>query len=324
MALSIDEISALTENLWVPLIADNVMTSNPVMARLWQRGPKVQGGVKIRAPLMYQKVGAAGAIQGFDTMSTDADDQFTAADFEWKEYYSAIILSHREMFQNAGEAEQIDHLSAKSQASEMTLRDLMGTGLFSDGVANTKLVDGLRAVVSTTNTYPSGGGGINRAVETWWQAGFNTTNPGGAIGNLSASNGLRFMQAGVGALTQQPNSPTMIVVTQAIFDMFMANFNAGAGGGTQFFEDPGLASLGFETILFRRIPVVVDSHNVADSTYFLNENFLQLYTLREENFKFEPYRKPINQKVFVGYIFWTGNLICNNPRFQGVYTDTLA
>jgi len=321
VALNVDEISALTENLWVPLIADNVMTSNPLMARLWQRGPKVQGGVKIRAPLMYAKIGAAGAIQGFDTMTTDADDQFTAADFEWKEYYAAIILSHREMFQNSGEPEQIDHLSAKSQAAEMTLRDLMGTGLFSDGTTNTKLIDGLNAVVNTTGTYPSGGGGINRAVETWWQAGFRLANPA-VIGQLTAANALAFFQAGVGALTQQPNSPTMIVVSQAIFDMAMRSFNI--AGSSQYFEDPGLASLGFETIMFRRIPIVVDSHSTADSTWFLNENFLQLYTLQDENFKFEPYRKPINQKVYVGYIFWTGNLICNNPRFQGVYTDTLA
>jgi hypothetical protein len=321
LALTVDEISALTENLWVPLIADNVMLSNPLMARLWQRGPKVQGGVRIRAPLMFARVGAAGAIQGFDTMTIDADDQFTAADFEWKEYYAAIVLSHREMFQNSGEPEQIDHLSAKSQASEMTLRDLMGTGLFSDGVTNTKLIDGLNAAVNITGTYPSGPGGINRAVETWWQAGARSAN--GGVGNLTTTNGLVFLQTGVGLVTQQPNSPTMIVVSQAIFNVIMANFLGTGSGSGQQWEDPGLASLGFETILFRRIPIVVDSHSTADSTWFLNENFLQLYTLRDENFKFEPYRKPINQKVFVGYIFWTGNLICNNPRFQGVFTDTL-
>lgn len=309
MALTIDEISALTENLWVPLIADNTFTSNPVTARLWQRGTKEQGGVAIRAPLMFNKVGAAGTTRGFNPMSTVADDQFTATDFEWKEYYAAIVLSNREMFQNSGEPEQIDHLSAKSQAAEMTLRDLMGTGLFSDGTSNTELIDGLEAICQTSGTYPSGGGGIDRGVETWWAAGFNATG-----GTITAGTAFAWLQERVGNLTEQPNSPTMIVTTQTGFNTIFGAFETG-----QRFEDPGLASLGFETILFRRIPIVVDSHtSPAQSIYFLNENFLDLYSLREENFSFEPFRKPINQKAIIGYIFWTGNLVCNNPRFQGL------
>lgn len=318
MALTVDEISALTEKLYIPVIADNVFNSNPLLARLWQRGPKVTGGTVIRAPLMYARVGAAGAIRGFDVMNIDADDQFTAVDFEWKEYYAAIVLSRREMLQNTGVPAQLDHLSAKSQAAEMTLRDIMGTGLFSDGVTNTLLIDGLEAVVQTTTApaYPSGGGGLDPDVETWWQAGFRETlglklsTPGNVFGQL---------QRGVGMVTEQPNSPTMIVTTQDVFNAIFAAFD-----DNQRFEDSGLASMGFETILFRRIPIVVDSHCPAEVVYFLNENFLQLYTHSNENFTFDPFREPINQKAMVAKIFWTGNLICNNRRFQGAFLDALA
>lgn len=318
MALSVDEISALTENLWIPLIADNVFTSNPVMARLWTRGPKVVGGVAIRAPLMYAQVGAAGAISGFDVMNIDADDQFTAADFQWKEYYAAIVLSRREMFQNAGAPEQIDHAAAKAQAAEMTLRDLMGTGLFSDAT-DTKTIDGLETAVTTTGTYPSGGGGIDAGTETWWAAGFRDTT---AQAITTATNVFPMLQEGVGNTTEQPNSPTIIVTDQAIFNTMFAAFE-----DNQRFHDDTLASMGFESIMFRRIPIVVDSHcptgiTNADggSVYFLNENFLQLYTHRDENFRFDPFKEPINQKVMVAKLFWTGNLVCNNRRFQGTFT----
>lgn len=328
MALTTDEISALTEKLWVPIIADNTFNSNPLMARLWQRGPKEAGGTAIRAPLMFARVGSAGAIRGFDTMVIDADDQFTAADWDWKEYYAAIVLSRREMLQNTGEPEQLSHLSAKAQASEMTLRDLLGTGLYSDGTANTKLIDGLDAVTGLTNTYPNSGGGsigIDRAAETWWAAGFRGTG-GTAVGvQLGVANALTFLQKASGRVTQQPNSPTMFVTTQANFDQIFNSY-----GPLQRFEDDHLASLGFETILFRRVPIVVDSHTTVTGVgglgalYVLNENFLQLYTHREENFRFDPFREPINQKVMVGKIYWTGNLICTNPRFQGVCTDPAA
>jgi hypothetical protein len=253
VALSVDEINALTEKLWVPVIADNTFGSNPLMARLWKRGTKEQGGTKIRAPLMYSKVGAAGAIRGFETMNTTADDQFTAADFDWKEYYAAIILSRREMFMNSGVPEQISHLSAKSQASEMTLRDLMGTGLFSNGLTNTKLIDGLEAIINDSNTYPSEGGGIDRGTESWWRPAFRTTAPYDIRGEAEAAIYYR-LQLGVGRCTQQPNSPTMIVTNQGIFDYIFKSTH-----GPMQMSDPGLGDLGFHSIMFRGIPIVVDT-----------------------------------------------------------------
>lgn len=324
MAVTIDEISAVTEKLYLPLIADNVMNSNPLMARFWQRGPKLRGGLGIHTPLMYQKVGSAGAIRGFEPMTIDADDQLTAVVFDWKEYYAAIVLSKRETLQNAGEAEMLSHISAKSQMAEMTLRDLMGTGLYSDGTLLAgRAIDGLEAVMSLTNTYPNSGGasvGIDRTVETWWQAKniatWTLTYGGGALSTTTAFLGAQRM---VGRCTEQPNSPTMILTTQIGFDTFFSAYE-----DNQRFEDSGMASLGFETILFRRIPIVVDSHIVAGRMYFLNENFLQLITHQDENFRFAPFREPINQKAMVGFIFWTGNLVCNDPRFQGVVLNFAA
>lgn len=316
MALSIDEISALTQELVMPLIADNIFNSNPVFARLWAKGPKEQGGTAIRAPLMYAKVGASGAIRGFDTMQIDADDQFTAADFDWKEYYGAIVVSKREMLQNSGVPEQISHVSAKSQATEMSLRDTLGTGLYSDGTTNDKLIDGLDSICAITGTYPSGGGGINRADEAWWRAGFRTATEAVSFANI---------QSNVGSVTEQPNSPTMMVTAQFGFDEFIGLLET-----NQRHTDSSLASLGFETVLFRNIPLVVDSHvneptpGTNTNWFYLNENFLQLVSHKDENFDFVPFRQAFNQKVMVAYIFWTGNLVCNNPRFQGLVVATTA
>lgn len=321
MAVTIDEISAVTEKLYLPLIADNVMNSNPFMARQWQRGPKLRGGLGIHTPLMYQKIGSAGAVRGFEPMTIDADDQLTAVVFDWKEYYAAIVLSKRETLQNTGDAEMLSHISAKSQMAEMTLRDLMGTGMFSDGtLLSGRAIDGIEGVMSTTNTYPNSGGnsvGIDRSVETWWQPAVRAANWGTALygvgGALSATTAFLGLQALIGKCTQQPNTPTMLLTTQLGFDTIFSAYE-----DNQRFEDTGMASLGFETILFRRVPIVVDSHITAGNrVYALNENFLQLVTHQDENFRFAPFREPINQKAMVGFIFWTGNLVCNDPRFQG-------
>lgn len=309
MALNVDEINALTLELVIPLIGDNVFTSNPLLARLHARGMKEQGGTVIGVPLMYAKVGAAGAIRGFDVMNIDADDQFTRVDYDWKEYYGAIVVSRREMLQNSGVPEQINHVAAKSQAAEMSMRDIMGTGLFSDAVTNDKLLDGLDGLCDTDNTYPSMNGGLNRSNETWWQAGFRDE------ATYTGSPTFTTLQWGVGTLTEQPNSPTLGITTQTLYNSFMDQLDE-----LQRYNDPGLAQMGFDSVTFRGIPVVVDSHAADNYWFWLNENYLDLVSHKEENFDFQPFRMAYNQKAMVAYIFWTGNLVCNNCRFQGAYT----
>ena len=124
-----------------------------------------------------------------------------------------------------------------------------------------------------------------------------------------------ILQTWVGQATEQPNAPTIFVTTQNIFDGFYA-----LATGKQQFEDSTLASLGFDSVMFRHIPVVVDSHCPASNLFMLNENFLHLYSHRMENFKFSGYKEPTNQKGIIGFIYWTGNLVCNNSRFQGRLT----
>lgn len=330
MAVTIDEISALTEKLYLKVIGDNVFNSNPLLARMHARGMREEGGTAIHAPLMYAQVGASGAIRGFEPMTTDADDQFTAVDFGWKEYYAAIIVSRREMIINNGLPAKLKHLEAKSQAAEMTIRNLLGTGLQSDGVSNTRLIEGLLSVLSTTNTYPTtaaGDGtlGIDSAVETWWQAGFvgTATQAGGAPLGADGSNAARVLQGLAGNVSEAPFGPTIYLTTQDGYNRIHLGITTiGTTGGQytsgQSFTDPDLASLGFEAILFRGVPIVVDSHVAAAQIQALNENFLDLVSHEEENFRFAPFREPTNQKAMIGYIFWTGNLVCNNRRFQGL------
>jgi len=336
MAVTIDEISALTEKLYIKLIADNVFNSNALLARMHKRGMKTDGGTAIHTPLMYARVGASGAIRGFEAMNIDADDQFTAVDFGYKEYYAAIVVSRREVLLKSGVSAKVKHLSAKAMAAEMTLRDIMGTGLQSDGTT-TRLIEGLDAATQNTTVYPNtnagdGSLGIDPSVETWWQSGFRgaaTALIAGVTLGTDGSNAARIFQVFTGRLTEAPFGPTIYITTQDGFDRFHAgtvtiSHSGVTPSGGQQFTDPHLASLGFETLLFRGKPIVVDSHVTGNRIFGLNENFLDLMSHEDENFTFSPYREPVNQKAMVGYVFWTGNLVCNNRRYQGLITDYAA
>jgi hypothetical protein len=340
VAVTIDEISALTEKLYLPIIADNFFDSNPLLARMHDRGLRKDGGTAVHAPLLYAATGAAGAIRGFEPMTIDPDDQITAVDFGWKEYYAAIVLSKREMLINSGVPRKISHLEAKSQVSEMTLRNLIGVGMQSDGLS-TRLVEGLEAIVQTTGTYPNTSAGDNTigidcGVETWWQAAFRGTSTGliGAAIGADGANAARALQVLTGRASEAPFGPTIYLTTQEGFNRIhngmtvVGAAGTGTGGQQGMFTDAHLASLGYEIINFRGKPIVVDSHVLVGAgggtdprLYALNENFLDLVSHEEEDFVFEPYRMPVNQKAMVGYVFWTGAMICNNRRFQATLTS---
>ena len=62
-------------------------------------------------------------------------------------------------------------------------------------------------------------------------------------------------------------------------------------------------------------PFLADSH--ANALYMLNEEYLFLAPHKDENMRFEPFQKPIQQNVRVAKIFWMGALVSDNNRRHG-------
>ena len=92
MALSIDQLSALTKRFFIPKLVDNIFNSNA----FWQRAKSggmyqsVDGGTDLRVPLAFATTTAAGAFSGSQTLDTTDNEQFTDAVFDWKQYLSWV------------------------------------------------------------------------------------------------------------------------------------------------------------------------------------------------------------------------------------------
>ena len=67
--------------------------------------------------------------------------------------------------------------------------------------------------------------------------------------------------------------------------------------------------------------MIVDSHCKANSMYFLNEEYLFLCVHRDENMRRETIEKLETSNSMLMRIFWMGNLVSNNRRFQGELAD---
>lgn len=300
MALTYNEISAITEKYFHPKLVDNIFTSNTLLSRAKSKGwlQTIDGGEKIIIPVAYATTTAGGPYSGSESLNTSNNDQITAAEFDLKYYYANITITRANELQNSGKARMVDLVKSKVQLAEKTLSDTLGTDLYNVGTTANRLV-GLRLGVDSTGTY----GGIARATYSWWAAQEDSTTTALSIGTI---------QSLIGDCTQGSSRPTLITTTQDIFDDLFGLLQP-----QQRYTDSKTADAGFQNLLFAGIPVIVDNHCPASHMFAINEDYIHLLVHKDENFRFEPFVKPINQNVSCAKVYFAGALAISNCRMLG-------
>ena len=314
MALEFAQIDAITERHFIPKLVDGVYNSKAFTARL-ARPEKLQlkdGGLEIIAPVINSKPGSGGYYDDLDTLSTDRTDNLTASKHSWRQLYEPIRVSRKEILQNSGDAAKLSLVKSKVQIAEKQMKENMGLGLFSDGTGatgalTTDQLDGLQAIVSDSSSY----GGIAVADFATWAAQVNENS--GTDRALT----LNLMQNVFGSASQDDDKPTVAVCKQNVYDQAWALFQP-----HQRIMSEEMASLGFSNVLtFNGIPLIVDSHCLSQAMYFLNEDYVFLAVHKDENMRRETIEKLESSNSMLMRIFWMGNIVCNNRRFQGVLKD---
>lgn len=121
-----------------------------------------------------------------------------------------ILISGLDKLKNAGENRVIDHVKSETEIAEGDLKDLFGTGLYSNGSTDPKSIVGCRGYLSTTATY----GGVSQSSESWLQAKVDSTTT-----TLS----LAKMQERYEAASEPPIRPDLITCTETIFNRYWSN-----------------------------------------------------------------------------------------------------
>ncbi|HEU4401506.1 MAG TPA: phage major capsid protein, partial [Candidatus Polarisedimenticolia bacterium] len=161
-------------------IADAVSANNAATA--WLKANDgwgtIEGGTKIVEPLAYAANTNGGWYNGFDPLPVAPQEEFTGAEFPWKQIAVPIVSSGLETdVQNVGRQQRFDLTKERIKNARRTMANIVATGLFSDGTGSGgKQLTGLLAMCSatpTTGTY----GGINRATATnaFWRNKFTDT-----------------------------------------------------------------------------------------------------------------------------------------------------
>lgn len=302
MPLSYDQISAITQKKFIPKLYDAVFDSNPLLQRAKKKFyEKIDGGERILVPLNYAMTTSSGWYSGSETLQTSDNEVISAAEYTWKQLYANISISRMDELKNSGDSQILSLVKNKVKIAEKTMDDKLGTGLYSDG-SDAKSIVGLRDIVAVDQTV----GGIAQSSYSWWQAQVDSSTTTLSIG---------AMQARDNACTVNSDAPTVIMTTRTLLNSYYALLQP-----QQRFTDSETAKGGFTSVMFNGKPVIADSYCPSGKMFFLNENYLHLFVHKDEDMRFEPFQKPINQNVKVAKIFWAGALGSSNNRLHGALT----
>ncbi len=358
MTINWDALSSLTRDKFLPVLVDNIFNSNPLAVKLLKNAEMLDGGRKIITPLEYAKNTAQGFYSGYDVLDTTPSDPVTSAVWDWKQAYANISISGEEELKNSGDSMVLSLLKSKMGNAERSLKDLFGTKLFGSGsaapgsneitalcgqgtvasidvTAEPAVIDGVDSTVfhapgaidNCIIGYNRTLGGVNSTSYSWWDSSFASFAVDSAANNTAATwteltetvNGVsdivKRMTRMYGTLTIGSDQPDLIICPQNLYDAY----ESGLQGNKRFTgSDAGLADAGFSTLKFKGADIVADSHCPDGVMLFLNTKYLDFKTHSKRNFSFQDFQKPINQDARTAKIFWMGQLVCTNPRMQGM------
>lgn len=307
MPLTYDQISAITQKKFIPKLYDNIFDSDPLLERIKKKEAykKLSGGTSVIVPLNYALTSASGFYSGTETLSTTDNDQITGAEYTWKQAYANISISRLDELKNSGDSQILDFVKSKTQIAEKTLADILGDGLYSAGT-NAKSIVGLGSIIGTSSTI----GGISQTSYSWWASQVDST---------TTTLTLASMQTMYNSLCLNNEQPTVILATRANYNRFYALLQP-----QQRFMDSDTAKAGFSNLMFNGTPFIVGSKVPTSNIMYLNENYLMLGVHKDEDFRFEPFQKPINQNVKVAKVYWMGMFGSSNNRMHGKQSAVAA
>jgi len=306
MALTYNDLDTAVRKKYLPHLIEQIFISNALLLKLMQKSQVIlDSGLKIAQPVVYGTL-AGGSYWGLDTFDTSYKQTTTYAEWDWRAVYTNVTIPGTDLAITEGDEKIVGLLQQKMEVAQMTMHELLSQMIFGDGTGNSgKDLDGLLNAISTSNTY----GGIDRTTNSWWQAQVDTT--GGAV-SLDAINAM------IGKCTIGNKKPDLIITTQTLYDKVWSRCQP----QQRFLDSKSpLAQVGFSGINFNgHADMIVDNHCPSGYMFFLNTDYWRFIINRNKNFTWTPEKTPVESDAYVRQLLVMGNLVCVQPRVQGLMT----
>lgn len=350
MALT-NRVISITEEAYVPTSIDGVLNSNVLVSRLFMRDVKSWNGRQVMVPLQIAKPTTGGSFDGVGQFDTALQDTRVRQTFDSKNFYQNVSVAGVEASLNKTEGEVLNLIKLTMEEAQNAMLDSIGDQIYANGAGND--ITGLGAIVDNgTNT--ASYAGLSRT--TYPQ--LNSTVSAASGGALTFS-AMATILRGAQAASSLKQKVTLIVTTEAVWDLAEslftpvtnANYDAVSRGVVSTYSKPGVSykdqdslqgAFGFTALVWRGIPIVADEKCPTGEVYFLNENYLNWYSLKGDGLTsynvsksvdgvYDEYKqqypiqwsgfvKPSNQYASIGQFIMMGNLVSGSTRRHGKLT----
>jgi len=305
MALSIDELNAVTQEWWEKGAQDVFYKGNVLFGTMLKDAKTWDGGTYIRQVLDYgQPMG--GDFNATSTFNTNKVSTMTAARWTPAYYYEPVVYDIDDMVQNAGLPQQIDLVAQKIQKAQKHIRYNLAYDLYNSSTAGTsgKKLLGLPAMISTSSTY----GGIAVADLAEWIAGAVTSDAAPITFSV-----LDTLLTSCMVGDDPGDEPDLIVTTRTLFSSLRSQTMPHLR-----LEHGKLADMGFKNIDYIGNPIVRDYMAPSGYMYVINRNYMGFRVHKDFNFKRTPWEKPVGQEKYACYLETVLQMICKRRDAHGM------
>ncbi len=326
---------------------DNILDSNIVTAALRRLGsftPQV-GGRFITRTLKYGTKSTSNIAKG-STLSSGEDDIETMAMWTWRYTEAHIQRSLMDDQQNSGPSKIKDLVSVKTQAARDALDTSVEEAFIADNATTSGgdfdatsvaleqshlAPQGLFSAVARNTSWDASeyyGGIVHDSNNTWFQRQGNKDTAGtGDVWDLPREIYLLSnMRSTFNYCGRGSDFPTMMLTDQATFELY-EDF---AEDKTQIVRQitTSLANLGYEILQFKGRPLVwtpifgTSGFGKAGDMLFLNTKYIEIVFDPNLWFEMTKWKDIPLQTERIAHIFLTWNMICSQPRRQGMRYTT--
>lgn len=279
---------------------DNIFTGSHLLSLYKKYGAykTVDGGHSLIVPLEYATNPTVGSSTPWQETEFQETDEFTSAQYTWKQIDGSIALSKMDIAQNSGEAQIVNLMKAKLSNLERSIKQNFNQQMYNGNGTVATNINGIVDLVSSSGTI---GGIASTSANSWWRS--SILSSGVALDEVMMETQYN------NAFYDEPIQ--VIVTTQALFE----KYNDLARTSIQTNKpDARIAEMGFDNATFKGKPIIWDRDCIAGHMYFLNFKYLTLQAHNLFNFEVSSPIELQKQHVIAHKCLWIGNHVISNRR----------
>ena len=291
-------------------LSDNIHKAIPAFAWLSvKKKITSEGGASIVRPVVYSSNATAQFYQSDDILDTTIQDNFTAAQWQWRQAAASISITGRIELQNAGKAQVISYAKGYTDNALASLKEVIDQKLYASAQTGPNITP-LNAIVNNSGTI----GDINGTTNSWWQSQVQ-------VSGSFAARGLSDLRATWDnvSVRMPAGGPDLILSDQTSYEAYEATLVP-----TVRYTDTYMGDLGFSNLKYKDAVWTWDPNATSGYIFLLNSKALELVQHDKRLFTLSQWVKPANQDLMTAQVLWAGELTTKNRRKLGLLTGVTA